>query len=105
MRRKPVQSLPTVIDRVFEPHDDWRAKSEAAGGPTFLGLYAPIWQTGTQRGDDDNMISQSFNIYGEWELLRNPDNEGTLYLFYLHESESLGTTAGAKRSRGSGGRG
>ena len=39
---------------------------EAVGGPTFLGLYAPIWQTGTQTGISD-LLSQSLNIYGEWE--------------------------------------
>ena len=84
----------TCIDRLLEPLANARDNLNDAGGPNFLGLYAPIWQTGTQRGDDDNMISQSFNLYGEWELLRIPRNEGTLYLFYLHESESLGTTAG-----------
>jgi len=67
---------------------------EAVGGPTFLGLYAPIWQIGTQGSPHDTMISQSFNLYSEWELLHTPGNEGTLYSFFLHESESLGTTAG-----------
>ena len=65
---------------------------EAVGGPQILGLYAPIWQTGTQAGVSD-LLSQSLNIYGEWELLDRPCNEGTLYLFYLHESDSLGNSA------------
>lgn len=67
---------------------------EQAGGPSLLGLYAPMWQVGTQGGNNSNMLSQSFNLYAEWELLHRPGNEGTLYTFFLHESESLGTTAG-----------
>jgi porin len=84
---------PSCIDRAFAPFKCMDTKLEEMGGPQLVGLYAPIWQGGTQRGHD-NMISQSLNIYGEWELLRKPGNEGTLYLFYLHESESTGTTAG-----------
>jgi porin len=67
---------------------------EQAGGPSLLGLYAPMWQVGTQGGNNSNMFSQSFNLYAEWELIHRPGNEGTLYSFFLHESESLGTTAG-----------
>ena len=84
--------FPSFVDLVF-PHNCCHAKSEAARGPEILGLYAPIWQIGTQDGPD-NTFTQSFNLYGEWELLHNPGNEGTLYLFYLHESESLNTSAG-----------
>jgi hypothetical protein len=85
---------PNCIDRLFAPLKACDDRREAAGGPTFLGLYAPIWQAGTQRGSDNSTLSQSLNVYGEWELFKEPENEGTLYLFFLHESESLGTTAG-----------
>ena len=85
---------PNCVDRLFDPFRCLDAKLDAAGGPTFLGLYAPMWQGGTQRGPNDQMISQSVNLYGEWELLHDPGHEGTLYTFYLHESEPLGTTAG-----------
>jgi porin len=84
---------PSIIDRVFEPLKRFDAKMEEVGGPEVVGLYAPIWQTGTPPGISD-LFSQSLNIYGEWELLRCPGNEGTLYLFYLHESDSLGNSAG-----------
>lgn len=53
-----------------------------------------MWQVGTQGGNNSNMFSQSFNLYAEWELIHHAGNEGTLYAFLLHESESLGTTAG-----------
>jgi len=85
---------PSCIDRLLEPVADCRDELKGEGGPDFLALYAPIWQAGTQGGRHDQMVSQSFNLYGEWELLDEPGNEGTLYLFYLHESESLGSTAG-----------
>lgn len=85
---------PSVVDRLFDPFKCFDTKMEAVGGPTFLGLYAPMWQGGTQGGQRDQMISQSVNLYSEWELLHDPGHEGTLYTFYLHESESLGTTAG-----------
>ena len=55
---------------------------EAVGGPQILGLYAPIWQTGTQSGVSD-LLSQSLNLYGEWELLHCPGKEGTLYRLLL----------------------
>jgi porin len=84
---------PSCIDRVFYPFRCFDAKMEAVGGPTFLGLYAPMWQGGTQGSRNDQMMSQSLNLYGEWELLHEPGHEGTLYTFFLHESESLGTTA------------
>ena len=83
---------PSVIDRVFEPLKCFDEKMEAVGGPQILGLYAPIWQSGTQTGASD-LLSQSLNIYSEWELLDCPCNEGTLYLFYLHESDSFGNSA------------
>ena len=83
---------PSVIDRVFDPFKYLDQKMEAAGGPQILGLYAPIWQTGTQKGVSD-LLSQSVNIYGEWQLYDRPCNEGTLYLFYLHESDSFGNSA------------
>ncbi|TWT84550.1 Porin AaxA precursor [Planctomycetes bacterium CA13] len=67
---------------------------ERSGGPSLIGLYAPIWQFGTQGGNKSNMLSQSFNLYSEWELLHRPGNEGTLYTFFLHESDSLGHSAG-----------
>jgi len=84
---------PSVFDRVFAPFKRFDAKMEEVGGPEIVGLYAPIYQTGTQSGTSD-LLSQSLNLYGEWELLDCPDNEGTLYLFYLHESDSLGNSAG-----------
>lgn len=81
------------IDRAFDPFKSFDAKMEEVGGPQILGLYAPIWQSGTQAGTSD-LFSQSLNIYSEWELLQCPGNEGTLYLFYLHESDSFGNSAG-----------
>ena len=83
---------PSMVDRVFDPFKCFDEKMETVGGPQFLGLYAPIWQTGTQSGTSD-LLSQSVNIYGEWELLHCEGNEGTLYLFYLHESDSFGNSA------------
>ena len=85
---------PTFIDDLLEPLANCRDNLANEGGPSFLALYAPIWQTGTQGGRKDNLLSQSFNLYGEWELCGSPGNEGTLYLFYLHESDSLGSSAG-----------
>ena len=82
------------VDPLFEPFKCFDRRMEECGGPIFLGLYAPIWQAGSQGGEHSQMISQSLNLYGEWELLHDPGNEGTLYAFYLHESESLNTTAG-----------
>ena len=84
---------PNHIDCLFESLARFDANMAAAGGPSILGLYAPIWQVGTQGGPDNQMISQSLNLYAEWQLLTEPCNEGTLYVFFLHESESLGTTA------------
>ena len=81
-------------DRLLDRLKNCSDRFENAGGPSVLGLYAPIWQIGTHGGSNNNMISQSLNLYGEWELLHAPGNEGTLYSFFLHESESLGTTAG-----------
>lgn len=83
---------PTAIDRLFDPFKRFDEKMEAVGGPQILGLYAPIWQTGTQAGVSD-LLSQSVNIYSEWKLLDRPCNEGTLYTFYLHESDSIGNSA------------
>mgnify|MGYP001546182656 FL=1 len=59
---------PSVIDHLLQPFRRWDEKMEAIGGPQIVGLYAPIWQTGTQSGTSD-LFSQSFNLYGEWELL------------------------------------
>jgi len=84
---------PNFVDRLFEPLRTLDQHLEKAGGPQIVGLYAPIWQTGTQSGIND-LLSQSFNLYAEWELLHCDGNEGTLYLFYLHESDSLGNSAG-----------
>jgi len=85
---------PSFYDRLVAPHNDCCTNPESKDGPEFLGLYAPIWQIGTQDGPNNNMISQSFNLYGEWELIKDPGNEGTFYMFFLHESESLNTTSG-----------
>ena len=63
---------PNVTDRFFDPFCRLDGNLEAACWPTFLGLYAPIWQTNSHGGPDDNMISQSVNLYGEWELLHEP---------------------------------
>ena len=52
---------PTAIDRIFDPFKCFDAKMEAVGGPQILGLYAPIWQTGTQAGVSD-LLSQSLNM-------------------------------------------
>lgn len=81
-----------VVDKLFARFERFDTQIEAVGGPKILGLYSPIWQTGTQPGVDD-LLSQSLNIYTEWELLHREGNEGTLYAFYLHESDSLGNSA------------
>ena len=49
---------PTVIDRIFDPFKCCDEKMEEVGGPQVIGLYAPIWQTGTQSGVSD-LLSQS----------------------------------------------
>lgn len=84
---------PSFVDRIIAPLKRHDAKREAGGGPQILGLYAPTWQTGSQTGISE-LLSQSVNLYAEWELLDRPCNEGTLYLFYLHESDSFGNSAG-----------
>jgi porin len=85
---------PSCIDRLFDPSRCIDAKLEACGGPTFFGLYSPMWQVGTQGGPQNNMLSQSLVLYSEWELSHETGNEGTLYALFGHESEMLGTTAG-----------
>ena len=80
---------PNIVDRLFQPFKRCDERMESVGGPQIVGLYAPIWQTGTQSGVSD-LLSQSLNLYAEWELLHCDGNEGTLYAFYLHESDSLG---------------
>ena len=84
---------PNIVDRLFQPFRQFDERMESVGGPQIVGLYAPIWQTGTQSGVND-LLSQSFNLYAEWELLHCDGNEGTFYAFYLHESDSLGNSAG-----------
>ena len=41
---------PSVIDRAFDPFKCFDAKMAEVDGPQILGLYAPLWQTGTQTG-------------------------------------------------------
>lgn len=83
---------PSFIDRVFDPFKCFDTKLEEVGGPQILGLYAPMWQVGTQSGVSD-LLSQSVNLYAEWKLAHCPGCEGTLYAFYLHESDSFGNSA------------
>jgi hypothetical protein len=59
----------------------------------LFALYAPIYQVGTQGGQDNQMLNQSLAVYGEWQLIDQPGSAGTLYFFFAHEGELLGTSA------------
>lgn len=84
-----------LLSTWLEPFDQWRERASERHGFNVLALYAPIWQVGTFGGPNNHTFNHSVNLYAEWKnLVEDPVfGKGSIYLYFLHEAEFLGTTA------------